>query len=259
MIQNCPDCSRLLPSQQKEPLVQTQAQRPFESVSVDLFELKGQHYLVMVDRYSLWTCVQNVRKLDTATIVQCLDRWFIDYGLPDRIRTDGGPQFRGPFKEYCSSMAVDHELSSPYNHQSNGHAESAVKSMKHLVTKSGSWPKFQLALREWRNTPTSKGLSPAQLLFNRRQRTLAPAHPENYEIIETPEREREEERSRLQSSRAKRRYDLRTKNLPRLPLDATVIIQNPLTKRWDSKDRNVGNLSHIYLSCVDGKRVSGLV
>ena len=55
-----------------------------------------------------------------------------DYGWPTHIRTDGGPQFWSEFKEFCTAHGITHELSSPYNPESNGLAEAAVKSLKRL-------------------------------------------------------------------------------------------------------------------------------
>ena len=62
-----------------------------------------------------------------------MEQWFNDYGWPTHIRTDGGPQFRSEFKEFCTEHGITHELSSPYNPESNGLAEVAVKSLKGIV------------------------------------------------------------------------------------------------------------------------------
>ena len=46
----------------------------------------------------------------------------------------GRPQFRSEFRSFCSSHSITHELYSPYNPESNGQAEAAVKSLKSIVT-----------------------------------------------------------------------------------------------------------------------------
>ena len=56
--------------------------------------------------------------------------------LAHHIRTDGGPQFRSEFKDFCASHGIQHELSSPYNPESNGLAEAAVKNLKSIVISS---------------------------------------------------------------------------------------------------------------------------
>ena len=65
-------------------------------------------------------------------ITDILGDWFIEHGLPVSIRTDGGPQFHGPFKAWCAKHHIRHELASAYNHESNGHAEFAVREVKNF-------------------------------------------------------------------------------------------------------------------------------
>ena len=69
-----------------------------------------------------------------------------------------------------------HTTSSPYHHQSNGKAESAVKIAKRLLKKATQDKKdINLTILEWRNTPTEGGpYSPVQKLQSRRTHTLLP-------------------------------------------------------------------------------------
>ena len=71
-------------------------------------------------------------------------------------------------------------MSSPHYPQSNGHAEAAVKAMKSLLKKSSpsghiNSDEFQRGLLEWRNTPSSDGQSPAQILLGRQLRSDIPS------------------------------------------------------------------------------------
>ena len=66
-VSNCPECLEMRPSRPREPLIQTlDVSRPFEAVSIDLGYFKGDHYLVMVDRYSTFFFVQ--RALESASL-----------------------------------------------------------------------------------------------------------------------------------------------------------------------------------------------
>ena len=89
--------------------------------------LDGATYLVVVDRYSGWPLVQPLKKLDTSAVTATLEDWFLDYGKPVSIRSDGGPQFRSEFIRWCEDQNIVHQLSSAYHHESNGHAEVAVR------------------------------------------------------------------------------------------------------------------------------------
>ena len=134
----------MLPSQTAEEQIQTVTSTPMEAISIDLGKQAGVHYLIGADRYSGWPFVTKLSSLVTQTITSSLDDWFLEHGRPQRIRSDGGSQFRTEFEEWCKSRNIVHEKSSAYHHESNGHAEVAVREMKHLLEKTGSWKKFQM-------------------------------------------------------------------------------------------------------------------
>ena len=113
MIESCDQCQLVRPSLPKDKLVETKASSPMEALSADLFQAVGKQYLVMVDRYSGFPWVSELRRLDTNAVTSIMINWFQDWGLPRRIRTDGGPQFRLEFEQFCNSMGIIHELSSP--------------------------------------------------------------------------------------------------------------------------------------------------
>lgn len=177
-IANCRDCIHVLPSLPMEPLYSaaTTVHHAMQSVSVDLFELGGQHFLVMVDRFSGFPFVDHLKKsITTSYICNVLLHWFWDYGFPEHLKSDNGPQFRDQFGISCSSFAITHSTSSPYHPQSNGLAEAAVKSMKTLIRKVGTEDHaFHTALLTWRNTPRAHGFSPAAGFFGRHLRVGLP-------------------------------------------------------------------------------------
>lgn len=176
------------------------------------------HYLVLVDRFSGYPMVASLRALNTTSVVTHISRWFYDYGFPERLMTDGGPQFRSEFKEFCASHRIEHIVSSPYHAQSNGLAEAAVKNVKHLLVKLGSFVEFQRQLLQWRNMPRSVGtLSPAELFFGRQQRRGLPCLPASRDLptCQTP-------------------APPPSAGVPLHPLavGALVRMQNPISKVW---------------------------
>ena len=176
-----------------------------------------------------------MKKLDTEAVTTILEDWFLEHGKPVSIRSDGGPQFREKFTQWCERQHIRHELSSAYHHESNGHAECAVREMKHLLGKTESFDDFRNALREWRNTPRYDGLSPAQWLFGRRQRTDAPAIPAAYDRI--PDAKFAEHEARREEKMDKHRSYSDQSSRPLKPMKPgdKVIAQNTLTKRWDTR------------------------
>ena len=106
-------------------------------------------------------------------MVEATKREFARHGIPVVVHTDGGPQFVSQeFSSFAKSWEFQHTISSAYNSQSNGKAESAVKIAKRLFKRSRD---PYLALLEWRNTPTI-GLdsSPSQRLLARRTTGAVP-------------------------------------------------------------------------------------
>ena len=79
---------------------------------------------------------------------------FARYGVPNVLVTDNGPQFSSAeFLAFARMWDFQHVTSSPRYPQSNGKAESAVKSVKWLFTKcqEARQSEYQ-ALLDWRNT-----------------------------------------------------------------------------------------------------------
>ncbi|XP_064081863.1 uncharacterized protein LOC135198221 [Macrobrachium nipponense] len=112
--------------------------------------------------------------------------WKLEVGVPLRLRTDGGPQFTSKeFADFTERWGVHHITSSPHYPQSNGHAEAAVKAVKHLILKTAptgniDCEDFDRGLLELRNTPNQSGRSPAQVLYGHPLRTCVPAHPQSF-------------------------------------------------------------------------------
>ena len=254
LVSNCKECIPYLPSQPLEPQIQTTASRPFESVSIDLGTQNGTQYLIFVDRYSGWPLVRPLKKLDTKAVTSILDDWFLEYGKPVNIRTDGGPQFRSEFTRWCEDQGIRPELSSANHHESNGHAECGVQEMKHLLGKTASYEKFRFALREWRNTPRYDGLSPSQWLFGRRQRTEAVAIPRAYDrITEAKFSEHEAQRGR-RMDKEKSAADQTSRSLEPMKPGDVVYVQNPKSLRWDSRAKIVEKRSRrSYIVEADGR------
>ena len=144
-----------------------------EQVSIDLFHLGKKNFMVTVDRFSGYLWVDLLRELSTKAVTDALGRITRIFGIPLFCRTDGGPQFRGPFDRYCEAQGITHETSSPYHPQSNGHAEAAVKTAKHLLIKAPG-DAFPKALAAWRNTAREDRPSPNEMFMGRKIRDLRP-------------------------------------------------------------------------------------
>ncbi|QQP34591.1 Transposon Tf2-6 polyprotein [Caligus rogercresseyi] len=202
LSKGCDDCATHKASQAKEPLVQDeQPSRPGEAVAADLFLYEGREYLVITDKYSGWPEVYDCGKsgVNTKDVEKAIARWMAPLGVPVRLTTDGGPQFKGE----------------------------AVKKVSPHVRSS----KFFKALLTYRNTPRSDGLSPVERLYGRPARTSLPAHPVVYNRTDR-DRVIKADRKAV-SLRAKAAYDVGSKELSELKVGDIVRVQHGLTKKWN--------------------------
>ena len=62
-------------------------------IGVDLFEIKGRNYLVMVDYYSNSLKVNYLSTTMTKQVITKLKGHFARYGIPLQMVTDSGPSF----------------------------------------------------------------------------------------------------------------------------------------------------------------------
>ena len=150
-------------------------ERPWMKIGADLFELNNKVYLVVVDYFSRWLEVKLLLSVDSESVINNLAEIFACFGIPEVLRTDGGPQFKSKlFYKFTEDFNIIHQMTDPYFPQANGCAERAVQVAKRLF----KTPDPLRALMEYRGTPiATTGCSPAQLLMGRRIRTNLPTVP----------------------------------------------------------------------------------
>ncbi|XP_014676542.1 PREDICTED: sec1 family domain-containing protein 2-like [Priapulus caudatus] len=177
-VEKCTVCAKYKTDNAKEPLMpHTVPDRPWSKVGVDLFTCNGDDYIVVVDYYSKFSEVMQLRDQTSTTVINKLKSVFARHGIPDTLMSDNGPQLTSSeFLKFAATWDFRHITSSPRFPQSNGQAENAVKTMKTMIKKcreEGNDP--YLALLDLRNTPVDNiGKSPAQLLMSRRLRATLP-------------------------------------------------------------------------------------
>ena len=176
-ISKCSVCTSTSDCQQKETMMPHDIpDRPWAKVGVDLFSLNNRDYLITVDYYSNFWEVDNLSSTESISVIRKLKAHFARYGIPDVVMSDNGPQFSSErFAKFAETWEFQHDTSSPGHSQSNGKAESAVKTAKKLMKRAElSKSAIYLSFLDHRNTPNNSGYSPAQCLMNRRTKTLLP-------------------------------------------------------------------------------------
>ena len=137
---------------------------------MDLFDLKGKTYIVLVDYCSRFV---EVQQLTTSSVISFLKPIFSRYGIPEILVSDNGPQFTSAeMNQFAETYGFRHVTSSPYYPQANGQAKCTVCTIKNLLQNVKD---PYMALLSYHATPLQWcNLSPAELLQGSKIRTDVP-------------------------------------------------------------------------------------
>lgn len=250
MVANCHTCQSLRPSN-PSPVVtpSNPATFPMEALGMDIFHCGGKDWLVIVDRYSGFPFVRRLPSLSSAATIRALEQILWEFGLPDSIRSDGGPQFTSSeFKDFLHSLDIRHEISSPYNPASNGLAEAGVKQVKYLMIKcSEEHSSYDRALHSYRSMARADGYSPFQLFFGRHGKSLLPVLAALLDPVDGAAATAAREKAREAWSAAA--ADRRRKCIYH-PGDL-VHVQHPISKRWSPGVISSSQRDHSYTIALD--------
>ncbi|CAI6350433.1 unnamed protein product [Macrosiphum euphorbiae] len=182
-VQSCDAClqSRSEPIL-AEPKKWEEASCPMDRIHIDFLYLQGKNYLIMTDIFTKWPEVAEMKILNSGSVIEKLREIFARFGLPNKIVSDNGPQFRSEeFIQFCKNNMIRFVTSPPYHPATNGSAENAVKSLKNGILKAvkdkinknvSLNTLIQRYLLTYRNTPHwITGESPSYRMFGRKIKT----------------------------------------------------------------------------------------
>lgn len=172
MVESCELCQKHR-LQNKEPLVSTPVpDRPWQRVGMDLFEWSKKNYLLIIDYFSRYIEVAELKSTSAEVTIRAVKEVFARHGTAETVVSDNGPQFSSElFQQFAKEYKFTHSTSSPRYPQANGEAERAVRTVKNLWKRDNDYCRALLA---YRATPLEHGFSPAQLLMGRNLRTSLP-------------------------------------------------------------------------------------
>ena len=131
-VQKCSICRDYDNKQQKEPLLAHEVPpRPWAKVGADLLKFRGRDYLIVTDYYSNFWEIDRLQATTSDDVIRKMKQHFSRYGILEVLISDNGTQFTSrEFRSFTKQWEIQHETSSPHHHQSNGKAESSVKTAK---------------------------------------------------------------------------------------------------------------------------------
>ena len=137
-VSNCSVCNAVQPSQAREPLIVHEIpKQPWGKVATDLFSFNGENHVVIVDYYSNFIELERIKSTAAQPVIQALKVTFARHGVPECVISDNGPAYASEeFKRFAEQWEFQHVTTSLHYPQSNGKAESAVKTCKTLMKKA---------------------------------------------------------------------------------------------------------------------------
>jgi transposase InsO family protein len=184
---SCLPCQVAEGEQNKEPLMPYPIPPyPFHTVGVDLMMVDQKSYLVLVDYLAKWSVVRVLEANNSSrTVINALREVFSDFGTPEIVISDNGPQFSsGEFKQFCRAESITHNTSSPLHPSGNGQVERTIGTVKNMIKKcSDEGSDWFKGLKTLRNTPVADGIPcPAELLQGRVLHDNMPVTVDKYKV-----------------------------------------------------------------------------
>lgn len=226
-VSRCAICNTYRKQNRKEPMIGHDIpKRPWQKVATDIFELDGEHYLVLIDYYSNFIELSKLNTITSQAVIKICKQQFSRHGIPDEVCSDNGTQYSSTeFRTFSEEYGFNHVTSSPTYPQSNGKAEKGVQIAKSLLKKAKADKRDpHLALLDYRNTPLDGLPSPAQLL---RTKTRLPT---TQTLLQPRTIEGVQDRMKVNQDREKHYYDRGSRVLPALSPGDTVRLREG--KQW---------------------------
>jgi hypothetical protein len=190
----CKPCQLVSIPSTPEPMKRTALPtEPWRDLALDLMGPfpSGETLLVIVDYYSRYTDVVILKNTSTENIIESLENIFATFGLPQTLKTDNGSQFISEkFQNYLKDKDIIHITSTPLWPQGNGEIEiqnkTLLKAIRCAHAENKNWKnELRKFLVAYRTTPhTVTGISPSELMFNRRIKTKLPDMKINISVKE---------------------------------------------------------------------------
>lgn len=213
-VSRCAICQKYGKSNIKEPLMFHEiVEIPWYKIGMDIFELYGENYLLLVDYYSKYVEVENLhRNLTARNVIEKLKSIFSRQGIPAVIITDSGTQLISKeMNQFASEWKFKIIPCSPHHQNANGLAERSIQTIKRLIKKTMEEKgDIHLALLTYRNTPVYDIYTPSQILMSRLLRDNVPRTRKSLEP-ETINKRKYQDKMVQARNRYKRNYDKNTR------------------------------------------------
>ena len=241
---NCRECDPGRKANPKEPIVHHEAPtRPFEEISADWADIKGKKFLIIAENYSGFVQAAGPTEHPNEDyVIKALTEFFVDYAVPDKLFSDGGPPFPShAVQQFLKDWNIEWVPSSADYPQSNSRAEFGVKSAKRLLEKCFNGRKldtlkYAKGITQLRNTPhAGTDLSPALILYGQQIQDGLPVHKTSF-AKDWSEKMRQFDRIRKElAEESEKAYNEHARKLKELDIGDEVLVHDNTKKKWSRR------------------------
>ena len=87
-------CAQFRVQKTKEPMKSySVSELPWATISVNLFQLEGKNYIVIVDHYSDFIELDYLKKTNANVVIKAMKKNFARHGIPSECISDNDPQY----------------------------------------------------------------------------------------------------------------------------------------------------------------------
>ena len=177
VLSTCPSCLKYRNCQPSEiPVKREIPDQSWTNFAANFLCLQGHYYLLIVDYYSKFIGVENLRNPQSETAINKCKKVFPQFGISKELVTDNCPKLSGhKFRSFSKNRDIIHKTISPHYDQSSSLAERSIQTAKRTFNKGkvNSEDNF-LAVLSLNSRPNQNGISPAEKLFSHKSRTTLP-------------------------------------------------------------------------------------
>lgn len=110
-----------------------------KKVGTDLFQLNGKDFLVVINYYSNYPEIEQLRYTTANDVIHHMKCIFTRHGIPLIVQSDNGPQYSSrEFRLFAEQYGFKHTTSSPLYPKANGKAEKGVQIVERLLKKAAA-------------------------------------------------------------------------------------------------------------------------
>ena len=97
------DCQQQVPPATPAVAEEMLVLGPMDWLGVNICHLGNKDLLVMVNMYSNYKWVKELKKLSSEEVIKTMEGWFCSTGLPRCIRSDLGPQIQSVYSNWLAN------------------------------------------------------------------------------------------------------------------------------------------------------------